>query len=147
MWGIIAGVWMATNLVILAYWGYISGDLATWDYEYKFYPFYGFIAGFIPLAIAGYYSHFVEKDKFDLKFGYGRTPTIHDIEKTTKWKAAVAAVSIIGLTLMIVGYQDEDAPHSGFLIIPGIIMSLVGFLLILRMLEIILNERKKSENS
>jgi len=147
MWGIIAGVWMATNLVILAYWGYISGDLATWDYEYKLYPFYGFIAGFIPLAIAGYYSHFEEKDKFDWKFGNGRTPTIHDIEKTTKWKAAVAAVSIIGLTLMIVGYQDEDAPHSGFLIIPGIIMSLVGFLLILRMLEIILNERKKSKNS
>jgi len=64
MWGIIAGVWMATNLGILIYWGYQVGDLATWDYEYKFYPLYGFFAGLIPLAIAGYYSH-KEGDKFD----------------------------------------------------------------------------------
>ena len=138
---------MATNLVILAYWGYISGDLATWDYEYKFYPFYGFIAGFIPIAIAAYYSHFEEKDKFDWTFGDGTTPTYHDIEKTTKFKAAIVAVSIIGLTLMIVGYQDEDAPHSGFLIIPGIVMLLVGFFLILRMIGMIQDEKKKSENS
>ncbi len=112
---------MTPNLVILAYWGYISGDLATWDYEYKLIPVYGFFATFIPIAIAAYYSHFVEKDKFDWKFGYG-TPTYHDIEKTTKFKAAIVAVSIIGLTLMIVGYQDEDAPHSGFLIIPGLVI-------------------------
>ena len=138
---------MTANLVILGYWGYISGDLATWDYEYKFIPFYGFIAGFIPLAIAGYYSHFEEKDKFDPTFGDGTTPTYHDIEKTTKFKIVIVAVSIIGLTLMIVGYLDEDAPHSGFLIIPGIVMSLVGFFLILRMIGMIKDEKKKSENS
>jgi len=142
IWGIIAGVWMATNLVILAYWGYISGDLATWDYEYKFYPFYGFLAGFIFLAIAGYYSHFEEKDKLDWKFGYG-TPTYHDIEKTTKFKAVIVAVSIIGLTLLIFGYQDEDAPHAGFLIIPGLVISLVGFFLILRMIGMKQDEKKK----
>jgi len=63
MWGIIAGVWMATNLGILIYWGSQGIDLTT--YEYKWFPFYGFISGFIPIGIAGYYSHFVEGDKFD----------------------------------------------------------------------------------
>ncbi len=106
-----------------------------------------FIAGFIFLAIAGYYSHFEEKDKFDWTFGYGTTPTYHDIEKTTKFKAAIVAVSIIGLIITIAGYQDEDAPHSGFLIIPGIVMLLVGFLLILRMIGMKQDEKKKSENS
>ena len=62
MWGIIAGVWMATNLGILVYWG-SQFDVAT--FEYKWYPFYGFLAGFIPIGIAGYYSHYKEGDKFD----------------------------------------------------------------------------------
>lgn len=133
---------MTANLVILAYWGYVSGDLATWDYEYKFIPFYGFLAGFIPLGIAGYYSHFEEKDKFDRTLGFGTTPTYHDIEKTTKYKITIVVVSIIGLSLMIVGYQDEEAPHSGFFIIPGIVISLVGFFLILRMIGMRKDEKK-----
>ena len=54
IWGLISAVVFAVNLGILGYWGSQVGDLATWDYEYKFYPFYGFIFGFIPLGIAGY---------------------------------------------------------------------------------------------
>jgi len=64
MWGIIAGIVFAVNLGILIYWGSQVEDLATWDYEYKFYPLYGFFAALIPLGIAGYYSH-KEGDRFD----------------------------------------------------------------------------------
>ncbi|MGD2107434.1 MAG: hypothetical protein PVH93_07490 [Nitrosopumilaceae archaeon] len=147
MWGIIAGIWMTINLVILSYWGYVSGDLATWDYEYKFIPFYGFLAGFIPLGIAAYYNHFEEKDKFDGALGFGTTPTYHDIEKTTKYKISIITVSIIGLTLMIIGYQFYDYPLTAFFTIPGIVMLLVGGCLILRMIGMIQDEKKKSENS
>jgi len=63
MWCIIAVVIMAVNLGILIYWG-SQFDLGTTDFEYKWYPFYGFITGFIPLGIAAYYSH-KEGDRFD----------------------------------------------------------------------------------
>jgi len=72
MWGIITGIVWAVNLGIMLYWGSQGIDLATWDYEYKLVPVYGFFAGFIPIGIAAYYSHYKEGDKFDWsKVGQG----------------------------------------------------------------------------
>jgi len=64
IWLIIGGVICSVNLGILFYWGSQVEDLSAWDYEYKWFPFYGFIAGLIPIGIAGYYSH-KEGDRFD----------------------------------------------------------------------------------
>lgn len=142
IWGIIAGIY---GVGYLLFFGVTWEESQNWDESTKFFAFLGWWFVFIPLGVAGYYSHFKEKDKF--AWTLNPTPTYHDIESTRKYKTTIIVVSLIGLVLMIVGYQDEEAPHSPFLIIPGIILAFVGFWLILRMIGKKQDEKKNSKNS
>ncbi len=60
MWGIIAGIYGVVFLGTLAFnWE----DIPNWDESLKPFLIWGFFLIFIPLGIAGYYSH-KEGDKF-----------------------------------------------------------------------------------
>ena len=64
IWGIIAGIYAVVFLGFLAF---TWEELPNWGEPVKSFAIWGFFFVLIPLGIAGYYSHFKERDKFDWK--------------------------------------------------------------------------------